>query len=675
MTRCTTTPAPLSFPPWVVTRAARAPAGGRRTRRSRGRRSSAAHPALARAGARFLASAGLDAAAGRAARRGLPRGADARRLARAARGLRAPLPRADPSPAAAARYEAVGAALRELGFTLTRRGIRRGASDVDRLLTTSAAKSIALVEVVGCEYDARGERLRALVLDGRGAGAGGARTRRCAACSAGRRDGAGGRPRARGRRSHGAAAAAARLGPRAALRAAPTPRRCSRPRRRAPARVGGGSEPTTAASCGWPRRAPTGGRGSGSRSRPRLRGGRDEGARRDARAARRGLGRAVRQLPRRPQRRDDRGLGDADARPVAAARPGRPGEDRLELGHRLRRARARARRRRLRAVRAQAPAPVRALRGRRDRGGAVARPPRARPVRAAAGRALRRDQPRRWRAGPREHERARERWGIGEPYARRGAGDARRPAAARQHEQPRAAAAVEAPPAYPLDQRLPFERRGRRSRRGSRGGRARGRLRSRSPASPPSPPRSAGRLRDSRASSGSSRRRCRSTSLAHAVCDAYVALGELAPEAAASLSIEPRASGYLRCLAASRRRRRRASASPPRSTRRGRRPTSRATSSRASFPGTEARAPLLLRTRASARRSSAAGSPCLLISAGTKERAEAFARRLATLARAERARLHAAHRSGQGRARCGRGAGARLRGTHAPRLVVAAGAK
>ena len=70
----------------------------------------------------------------------------------------------DPSPEAAATYEAVAAALRDLGFNLTRQGIRRGASDVDRLLTMSAAKSIALVEVVDCEYVARGEALRALVL-------------------------------------------------------------------------------------------------------------------------------------------------------------------------------------------------------------------------------------------------------------------------------------------------------------------------------------------------------------------------------------------------------------------------------------------------------------------------------------------------------------------------------
>jgi hypothetical protein len=35
--------------------------------------------------------------------------------------------------------------------------------------------------------------------------------------------------------------------------------------------------------------------------------------------------------------------------------------------------------------------------------------------------------------------------------------------------------------------------------------------------------------------------------IASAICDAYVGLGELRPEAAASLTFEPRASGYLRC--------------------------------------------------------------------------------------------------------------------------------
>jgi len=35
--------------------------------------------------------------------------------------------------------------------------------------------------------------------------------------------------------------------------------------------------------------------------------------------------------------------------------------------------------------------------------------------------------------------------------------------------------------------------------------------------------------------------------VAHAICDAYRELGELSEEAVASLAIEPRASGYLRC--------------------------------------------------------------------------------------------------------------------------------
>jgi hypothetical protein len=71
---------------------------------------------------------------------------------------------ADSSDSAAARYEQVAAGLRALGYTLTRQGIRHGASDVDRLLMNSAAKSAALVDVIGCEFDARGDRLRALVL-------------------------------------------------------------------------------------------------------------------------------------------------------------------------------------------------------------------------------------------------------------------------------------------------------------------------------------------------------------------------------------------------------------------------------------------------------------------------------------------------------------------------------
>ncbi|MBJ7330927.1 MAG: DEAD/DEAH box helicase family protein [Solirubrobacteraceae bacterium] len=157
------TESPLSFPAWVIHRM-----------RERGREDGDAEipwerfqrrrPALARAGVRFLASAGMSLPAG------APRGeAYARQpdlddwlvlLEDYAMRRLAP----DPSPEAASRYDAIAAALRELGFQLTRRGLRRGASEVDRLLTSSAAKPLALVEVLGAESDARGPDLRALVL-------------------------------------------------------------------------------------------------------------------------------------------------------------------------------------------------------------------------------------------------------------------------------------------------------------------------------------------------------------------------------------------------------------------------------------------------------------------------------------------------------------------------------
>ena len=154
---------PISFPSWLLTRLREQHREGedaKVTWASFQRR----HPALARAGARFLASAEL------ALPPGAPRGEGYREEPTledwlvlledyALRCLAA-----DPSPEAASRYHAVAAALRDLGFNLTRQGIRRGASDVDRLLTTSDAKSVALVEVVDCEYRARGEAVRALVL-------------------------------------------------------------------------------------------------------------------------------------------------------------------------------------------------------------------------------------------------------------------------------------------------------------------------------------------------------------------------------------------------------------------------------------------------------------------------------------------------------------------------------
>jgi len=154
---------PLPFPEWVI----------RRMRHRGGDAGDAEvpwatfqrrRPALARAGVRFLLSAGLTPPSG------APRGEAFREPPDlddwlvlledyALHGL-AP----DPSPAAASRYDAVAAALRDLGFTLTRTGIRRGRSEVDRLLTASAAKPLALVEVLACELLARGDGLRACVL-------------------------------------------------------------------------------------------------------------------------------------------------------------------------------------------------------------------------------------------------------------------------------------------------------------------------------------------------------------------------------------------------------------------------------------------------------------------------------------------------------------------------------
>lgn len=154
---------PLSFPGWVISRM-----------RERGRgdgdseipwaRFQKRQPALARAGVRFLASAKLDLPRGAPRGEAYARAPDLddwlvlledyalRRLA------------ADPGEDAAARYDAIAAALRELGFNLTRRGLRRGASEVDRLLTSSAAKPLALVEILAVEMEARGDDLRAVVL-------------------------------------------------------------------------------------------------------------------------------------------------------------------------------------------------------------------------------------------------------------------------------------------------------------------------------------------------------------------------------------------------------------------------------------------------------------------------------------------------------------------------------
>jgi len=153
-----------SFPGWVITRV-------RERRRSATDEAQVpweefqrARPGLARAGVRFLASAGLTLPDG------APRGEAYRRAPDlddwlvlledyALRCLHV-----SPAPAASERYEAVAAALAELGFRLTRQGIRRGTSEVDKLLTSSQAKALGAVEVLASEMESRGDDLRALVL-------------------------------------------------------------------------------------------------------------------------------------------------------------------------------------------------------------------------------------------------------------------------------------------------------------------------------------------------------------------------------------------------------------------------------------------------------------------------------------------------------------------------------
>lgn len=154
---------PLSFPQWVMGRM-----------RDRGREAGAAEipwerfqrrrPALARAGIRFLASAGLETPPEAPRGEAYARAPDLEDWLVLLEDYALRRLTADPSAAAAERYDAIAAALRELGFQLTRRGLRRGASHVDRLLTNSAAKPLAAVEVLGAESDARGPDLRAVVL-------------------------------------------------------------------------------------------------------------------------------------------------------------------------------------------------------------------------------------------------------------------------------------------------------------------------------------------------------------------------------------------------------------------------------------------------------------------------------------------------------------------------------
>lgn len=153
----------LAFGPWVIGRIryrdtgdgeARVPFSTLVARR----------PDLARAGLRYLASSGL------------PLPDDAPR----GEGWREPPTlddwlvligdyavgclRVHPGEAAERRFAELQAGLRDLGLVLTRQGVRRGASDVDRVLLQSASKPLGTIEILAAEAESRGDDLRAVVL-------------------------------------------------------------------------------------------------------------------------------------------------------------------------------------------------------------------------------------------------------------------------------------------------------------------------------------------------------------------------------------------------------------------------------------------------------------------------------------------------------------------------------
>jgi hypothetical protein len=142
-----------------------------------------------------------------------------------------------------------------------------------------------------------------------------------------------------------------------------------------------------------------------------------------------------------------------------------------------------------------------------------------------------------------EHEQARERWRIGEPYI--GQEQETLVLRTRVSRPPRQRA--ETPPAYPIEQRVPL---GVASAAGDASPIAA--AYAHEPIAlvalvtlPVALGWAAGRLGRTQRDLGDV---LPLDLVAHAICDAYRELGELTNEAAASLAIEPRASGFLRCF-------------------------------------------------------------------------------------------------------------------------------
>ncbi|MDW5598688.1 DEAD/DEAH box helicase family protein, partial [Conexibacter stalactiti] len=121
-------------------------------------------PRLARAGLRYLGSAGLE----------LPPDAPRGELTSAPPELDDWLAllddwalrclRAHPGEAAERLWEQLAGGLADIGFTLTRRGIRPGRDDLDRVLVNSSAKTLLVADALDAEHAVRGAGLRAVVL-------------------------------------------------------------------------------------------------------------------------------------------------------------------------------------------------------------------------------------------------------------------------------------------------------------------------------------------------------------------------------------------------------------------------------------------------------------------------------------------------------------------------------
>jgi superfamily II DNA or RNA helicase len=152
----------LSFPEWVVERISRRDTekGARLPFAAFARR----HPDLARAGLRYLHHTGAPPPADAPRGEGWKEAPGVEDWLVLLEDWALRCLRPHPDAAATEHWEQLAVGLADLGFTLERRGIRPGRSDIDRVLMTSAAKPLLVCDILAVEHQARGMDLRAVVL-------------------------------------------------------------------------------------------------------------------------------------------------------------------------------------------------------------------------------------------------------------------------------------------------------------------------------------------------------------------------------------------------------------------------------------------------------------------------------------------------------------------------------